>query len=128
MILFKKKKIVMIESKIGRVWLINNVNWLFKILFIQEVVKKALKKGKNDIIYIYWRHMDETYNKRIISMINNINSDPNKICFFESYINLKTMQNQSKKPISKIITKLGKIHIDFWETFPDISLERNCDI
>lgn len=106
----------------GRVWLINNINWPVRVLSAQEVVKKALKKGNNDIIHARLGHIGETYSKTIILILDDIDKDPNKSSFYKSYIYSKIMQNLSNKSISKVITKLGKVYIDLWGLSPNISL------
>lgn len=83
-----------------------------RALFAYEVVKKALKKGKNNIFYIYLGHIDETYSKKIISIINNIDGDSTKICFYELCISAKIIRNLSTKPMSEVTTKLGRVYID----------------
>lgn len=89
------------------------------------MVNKALKKGKNDILHIYLGYINETYNKRVISIIDDINGDPSKIYFCESYISSKIMRDLSKKPVLKVTTKLGRVNIDLWGLSTNISLERN---
>ena len=116
----------MTGSKIDRVWLMNNVNWPMRTLSAHEVVKKILRKSKNNILYARLGNMGETHSKKIISMVDNIDGDPTKICFCESYISAKIMQNPSNKPISEVTTKMNRVYIDLWGPFPDISLEKNC--
>lgn len=53
------------------------------------MIKNALKIGKNDISYKYLEHISETYSKKIISIIDNIDSDSIKICFYKLYISIK---------------------------------------
>lgn len=83
-----------------------------KVLSACEVIKKALKKGKNDILHIYLVHIGKTHSKKIISIIDNINSNPTKIYFCESYIGTKITQNPSSKPMLGETTKMGKVHMD----------------
>lgn len=128
MYLQQKRKKVMINSNIGRVWLINSINQPMKALSTCEIVKKSLKKGKNDLFYACLGHMVETYNKKIISIVDDIDSDPTKICFYKSCISIKITINLSIKTISEITTKLGKVHINFWRLFLNISLGKNCYI
>lgn len=91
------------------------------------MIIKALKKGKNYILYVYLGHMSETYGIKIILMIDDINGNLTKIYFYDykSYTNIKIMQNFSNKSISEIITKLGRVNMDFWGLFPNIFLERH---
>ena len=56
----------MTGSRIGRVWLMNSFNWPMRALSAREVVKKALKKGKNDILHARLGHMGETHSKKIV--------------------------------------------------------------
>ena len=104
----------------------NSINWPMRALSACEVVKKALKKGKNDILHTRLGHMGETYSNRIISMVDDIDDDPTKICFCESCICAKITIHPSMKPMSKVTTKLGRVHMDLWGPSPDISLEGNC--
>ena len=97
-----------------------------KVLPTREMVKKVLKKGKNDIFYARLGHIDETHSKKIISIVDNIDGDPTKICFYASYISAKIMQNPSSKPMSEVITKIDKMHMDLRGPSSDISLKRNC--
>lgn len=83
-----------------------------KALSAQKVVKKALKKGKNDILYVCLGHIGKTHGKKIILIVDNIDSNSTKICFHKLYISAKIMQNLSSKPISEITTKMGKMYID----------------
>ena len=76
------------------------------------MIKKALKKDKNDIPYTCLGYMGKIYSKKVISMVDDIDNDPNKICFYESCISLKITQNLSKKPMSEVTTKLGRVYID----------------
>ncbi len=104
----------MTGSRIGRVWLMNSINQPMKALFAHEVVKKALKKCKNDILHARLGHMGKTHSKRIASMVNDIDGDPTKICFCESFISAKITRNPSTKPMSEVTTKLGRVHMDLW--------------
>lgn len=64
--------------------------------------------------------MGKTHNKKIISIMNNINSNPTKICFYKLYIGAKIMHHLSSKPISLIITKMVRyiwIFRDFFLIF-----------
>ena len=118
----------MISLRIGRVWLMNSVNWPIRALFTCEFVKKALKKGKNDIFHIRLRHIGEIHSKKIIVIVDNIDGNPNKICFCELYISVKITRNPSTKLLSKVSIKLGRIYIDLWGPSSNISLEGNCYI
>lgn len=99
----------MIQSRIEKISLMNNTNWPMKILYIWEVVAKVLKKGKNDILYLYLGHMGKTHRKKIVLIIKDIDIDMIKICFCDCklYTSIKIMQNLSNKPILEITTKLG---------------------
>lgn len=110
----------MTGSRIDRVWLMNSVNWPIRALFIREVVNKTLKKEKNHILYIRSGHMGETHSKRIALMIGGFDSNPTKICFYESCMSAKITQNLTTKPMSEVITKLSRVHIDPREPSPDI--------
>ena len=79
------------------------------------MVVKAFKKGKNNILYARLGYMDETYGKKIVLIIDNIDGNPTKICFcnYKSCTNTKIMQNLSNKPMSEVTTKLDRVHIDF---------------
>ncbi len=112
MYLHRKGKTVMTGSKIGRVWLMNSINWPMIASSAREVIKKALKKGKNDILHVRLGYMSETNSKRIASMVDDIDGDPTKICFCESCINAKITRNPSTKPMSQVTTKLGRMHMD----------------
>lgn len=68
MYLHREGKTVMTSSRIGRVWLMNNSNWLMRALSAQEVVKKALRKGRNDILHARLGHLGGSHSKRIVSM------------------------------------------------------------
>lgn len=125
-ILSREEKTVMTGSRIGHVWLMNSVNWPVRALSVCEVVKKAWIKSKNDILHARLGHIGETHNKKIISMIDDIDKDPSKISFCKSYIGSKITWNPSREPMSKVTTKLGRVHMDLWGPSPDISLEKNC--
>ena len=102
----------MTGSRIGRIWLMNSINWPMRALSACEVVKRALKKGKNDILHARLGHMGETHSKRIISMVDDIDNDPTKICFCESCISAKITKNLSTKPMSEVTIKLSRVHMD----------------
>ena len=70
-----------------------------RALSAREVVKKALRKGKNDILHTGLRYMGETHNKKIVSIVDDIDGNLTKICFCESYISAKITQNPSTKPM-----------------------------
>ncbi len=89
------------------------------------MVKKALKKSKNDILHACLGHISKTHSKRIFSIVDDINGDPSKICFCESCISSKIMRNPNTKSISEVTTKLSRVYIDLWGSFPNISLEGN---
>lgn len=57
--------------------------------------------------------MGKTRSKKIVLMIDNMDTSPTKIYFCEFCISTKITQNLSTKPILKITTKLGRIHVDF---------------
>lgn len=111
MYLHQKVKTIMTGLRIGCVWLINNINWLMKLLFAAEVVKKALKKGKNNLFYEQLGHMGKIYSKKNFSIIDNIDGNPTKIYFYQLCINAKITKNPRIKPILKITTKLNKMHM-----------------
>lgn len=71
-----------------------------------------LKKNKNNIFHIYLGNIDETYNKKIVLIIDDINNNSTKICFYELYISTKIIHNLNIKPISKINTKFDKVYKD----------------
>lgn len=83
-----------------------------RVLFAYKIVKKSLKMGKNNIFYIYLEYISKIHSKKIISIINNMNRDPTKICFYKLYINIKIIKNLSTKFMSKIVTKLGRVYIN----------------
>lgn len=95
----------MINIKIGYIQLINNINWPIRVLSTYEIVKKTLKKGKNNILYIYLGYIDKTNSKKIVLMIDDINSDIIKICFYELCISAKITQNLSTKFMLEVNTK-----------------------
>lgn len=57
--------------------------------------------------------MSKTHIKIFFSIIDNIDGNLIKICFYESYINIKIIRNLNTKFMSKIITRLNEIHKDF---------------
>lgn len=71
-----------------------------------------MKKSKNNIVYTCLEHIDRTHSKSITSIGDNINNDPTKIYFCDSYINVKITRNLSIKSMSEVITKLSRIYID----------------
>lgn len=102
----------MIDLKIGHIWLINSINWPIRRLSTCKMIKKALKKGKNNIFYARLKYISEIHRKKIISIVDDIDSNLTKICFCESYINIKITKNSSIKPILKVTTKLNRLYID----------------
>lgn len=106
--------------------LINSIYQLIKTLSTYKIVQKALKKNKNNTSYIHLKHIDQSHNKKIMLIVDNINNNLTKTCFYNLYITAKIMQNASINLISKITTKLSKINIDFWKLFLNISIKRNC--
>lgn len=115
----------MTDLKIGHIWLINSVNWPIRALSACEVVKKSLRKEKNDILHLCLMYMGKTHSKKMISMVANIDSDQTKICFCKSCISAKITQNSSSRLMSEITTKMGRVHMDLWGLSPNIFLERN---
>ena len=124
--LYQRGKTVITSSKIDRVWLTSSISYLIRVISAGEVVKKALKKGKNDILHIYLGYMDETHCNRMISMVNVIEDDPTKIRFCESCISTKITKNSSTKSMIEVTTKLNRVYIDLWRPSTHISLKRNC--
>lgn len=45
-------------------------------------------------------------------MVDNDDNNSSKICFCKLCISSKITQNLSKKPMSEVTTKLGRVHID----------------
>lgn len=84
-----------------------------KALSACKILVKALKKNKNDILYIQLGHIGKSHSKQINSMINNIDGNPSKICFCKIYIKAKITKNLSKKLISTMIEKLKRVYMDF---------------
>ena len=76
------------------------------------MVKKALKKGKNDILYICLGYIGEIHGKKIILIVDNIDSNLIKICFYESYISAKITKNPSSKSMLLVTTWIGRVHMD----------------
>ena len=97
-----------------------------KALSACEGVKKALRKGKNDILHARLGHIGETHSKKIILIVDNINGNLTKICFCELCISAKKTRNPSSKPMLEVTIKMGRVYMDLWGSFPNISLERNC--
>ena len=120
MYLHRGGKTIITGSRIERVWLMNSINWPMRALYAREVVTKALKNGKNDILHARLGHMGETHGKKIISMVDDIDGDPTKICFYDckSCTGTKITQNPSNKPMSEVTTKLDRVHMDFWGLSP----------
>lgn len=56
--------------------------------------------------------MGDIYSKRIILIVNNIDGDLTKICFYKLYINIKIVKNLCTKPMSDIITKPYRVHMN----------------
>lgn len=102
----------------------NNVNQPIRVLSTWKDDKKTLKKGRNDILYVYLGYIKETHSKKIISLVDDIDRNSSKIFFCKLYIGLKTTRILSKKLISEVLAILGKVHIDLWEIFSDISLKK----
>lgn len=71
--------------------------------------------------------MNETQRKKIVLMVDNINDDLIKICFCDCELctSIKITQNLSNKPMSKVTTKLGEVHMDFLKLSPSIFLEKD---
>lgn len=63
--LYQKEKIIITKSEIEQIWLINSTHWLVRVLSTQEVVVQALKKDKNNILYICLRHIGKTHRKKL---------------------------------------------------------------
>ena len=103
----------------------NSITWPVRVLSACEVVVKALKKDKNDILHTRLGHIGESHSKQISSMVDDIDGDPSKICFCEACIGAKITRNPSKKPISAVTEKLERVHMDLWGPAPDISLQGN---
>ena len=89
------------------------------------MVKKALKKSKNYILHARLGYMGKIYIKKIVSMVDDIDGNPTKICFYNSCISIKIMQNLSTKPISEVSTKLDRVHVDLWGPSSNIFLKEN---
>lgn len=127
-ILFRKKKTVITSSKIGCVWLIKSLNWPVRKWSLWKIIENVLKKSKNDILHTYLRYIVEINNKKIISMVDNIDKKPSKIFFCPSSISSKSLHDPNKKPILEVITKLGRKIMGLLRSFPNICLKRNCNI
>lgn len=56
--------------------------------------------------------MSKFNNKKIVFMVNNIDNNHTKICFYESCIGVKIMSNSNIKPRLEVISKLDKLYID----------------
>lgn len=52
-------------SKISHILLMNSVDWLIQALSTRKIVKKALKKDKNDIFHIYLGNIGKISSKKI---------------------------------------------------------------
>lgn len=125
MYLHRSGKTVMIGSRIGRVWLMNNTHWPMKALSAREVVMKAIKKSKNDICHVRLGHLGETYSRTISGMVNDMDGDPSKACFCEPCVGAKITRQASKNSMSEVTLKLGRVHMDLWGPSADISLQGN---
>ena len=112
MYLYRGGKKVMKGSRIGRVGLMNSINWLVRALSAREVVVKDLKKDKNDILYARLGHIGESDSKRISHMVEDIDGNSSKVCLCGAYIGAKIPRNLSKKPISAVTEKLERVHMD----------------
>ena len=64
--LHRGEKTVMTRSKIRQVWLMNSITWLVRAMSAREVVLKALKKDKNDILHERLGH------KQISHMVDGV--------------------------------------------------------
>lgn len=76
------------------------------------MVKKILKKSKNDILYARLGNMNKTYSNKIISIIDDIYDNLTKICFYKLGIDAKIMQNSNIKSMSEITKKQGRVNMD----------------
>lgn len=61
----------------------------------------------------------------MISIVDNIDGDLNKICFCKSCNSLKIMRNSRTKPMSEVTNQLDRVHIRIWGSSPNIFLEEN---
>ena len=103
----------------------NSITWPVRALSAREVIFKALKKDKNDILYARLGHISESHSKRIRSMVDDIDDDPSKICFCEACMGAKMTRNPSKKPISAATENLERVQMDLLGPSPNISLQEN---
>lgn len=87
----------------------NNITRLVSVLPIWKVDKKTFNKGKNDIIHTRLEYINELHDKKIISIVIDVDANQSQICFCTSCICLKIMYNPSKKPMSEIIRIFGSV-------------------
>ena len=115
----------MTGPKIRRLWLMNSINSQVRVLLACEVVVKALKKDKNDILHAQLGQMGKSHSKRISQIVDDIDGDPSKICFCEVCIEAKITRISSEKPILPGTEKLERVHLDLWGPALDIFLQGN---
>lgn len=103
----------------------NSITWPVKALSACEIVVKASKKIKNDILHVWLGDISESHSNQISSIIDNIYDNSSKIFFCEIYIKVKIIRNPSKKPISAVIEKLERVYMNLLGPMPDILLQGN---
>lgn len=128
MYLYLSGKIIIADSKIDRVSPMKIINSNIRVLSTYKIFKRVYNKSKNDILPDCLRYIGETHNNGIISLVNNIDNDLTKTCFYKLGISAKITKDLSTKFMLKITTKLSRVHIDLWKLSPNIFLKRNCYI
>lgn len=71
-----------------------------------------MKKSKNNILHACLRHIGGTHSKKIVFIVDNINSDLTKIYFYELYIRVKIIKNSNTEPILEVTSKLSRLHMN----------------
>jgi hypothetical protein len=105
-----------------RLWILKQLNYVPKAFSANEVVLKASIRTKQELLHARLGHPGNSLSSKYETMVAGLDVKL-RHCFCESCVQSKITKKPSKKPMTEVSTKLGRLHIDLCGPFPALSLQ-----
>jgi hypothetical protein len=89
-----------------------------------EIVMMVAKRTSHQLLHARLGHPGKTASGRFKVLVDGI-AEALQACFCESCVQSKITRTPSKKVMTPVKNKLGRLHIDLCGPFPALSLEKN---
>jgi transposase InsO family protein len=106
----------------GRIWVLKQLNYMPRAMSAREVVLKASIRTRQELLHARLGHPGNGMSSKYKLMLDGLDGKV-KHCFCESCVQSKITRKPSKKPMTEVSKKLGRLHMDLCGPFPALSLQ-----